>query len=175
MAGDEAISQRAFAERTGLSRSYIGRLVKAKKLPSRKDGSIPKAAGLRALANLRETRTEKKSETTATAKASAKLKAELQQAQLRERIAKAKQRELEVEREAGRFVAVAEVEKDARKTAEEIRGRMLAIPARLALSLEALCAKGAPKAAALEALLADEINAVLAALQRSRFAGATKT
>lgn len=79
--------------------------------------------------------------------------------------------ELELQRARGELVPIAEVMADARTAGAVVRERLIALPGRLALVLEALCARqgGPPRATAIEAVLADEVNAVLDALHGTRF------
>jgi hypothetical protein len=100
----------------------------------------------------------------------AELRRAEQRAQVREREAKAQQRELELARARGELIKLADVQADARGAAEIIRSQLLALPPRVASQLEAIAAgpAGAPRAAAIEALIADEVNQVIASI-RSEF------
>lgn len=190
MAGVASLSQKQFAIRVGLSRQYVGRLVAAGKLPTLPDKSIPMPSGLAALHALRgELPKDEPPPTTpprpepapprpsridpgdaATYAATAKINLDLRRVQLSERAHRAKLLELQVKLRSGSLVETAAVQQDARSCAETLREQLLALPPRVASQVEALAAgpAGAPRAAAIEALIADEVNTLIGYV-RSRF------
>ncbi len=98
--------------------------------------------------------------------------------QIREKKAVAALRELELQHEQGRFVLAEDVQAEGRALGATLRAGLLAIPARASLKLEAIAAAAVrsvapdavpPRAPAIEALLLDEINEVLIALQGTRY------
>jgi hypothetical protein len=95
---------------------------------------------------------------------------DLANARLKE--AQAKLHELELEREEGRFVELADVQKDAADTAARIVGVLRAIAQRTALAVEgALAAEPARRAAVVEALIADEVERAIGELRESKYGG----
>ncbi len=166
----DRLSHRAFARRVGVSPTTIDRLCQDGRLPMHRDGAIKMPAGLKAyrLAIASGPATTEVSEAT-------EVRSLLQRAQVRERTAKAEERELQLREKRGELADVAEVQADARAACEVIRSKLLALPGRVALQVEALVA-GDPAARApqIEALIADEINVALEALHKTRFGGVTQ-
>ena len=140
-------------------------MVQDGRLPSWRDGKIKMPEGLAAYRAARAGGTAAAGDSEA-----AQLRRQLQQAQIRERIAKAEQREQQLRQERDELVDKAEVVADVRAAAEVVRAKLLALPQRVALQVEALVA-GDPgvRAAQIEAVIADEVNEALGALHKMRF------
>lgn len=170
MAVRDNVSQAELGRRTGLSRRVLLDLSTDGVIPRNADGTYPLRACLRALAARR-----KANDKPPAASAAAELKEANQRAQVCEREAKAEQRELELRERRGDLVDVVLVQADARAACEIIRSKLLALPGRVALQVEALVA-GEPdaRAARIEALIADEVNVALEALHKTKFGGVTQ-
>lgn len=99
------------------------------------------------------------------------LKRQLLTAQVHEREAKAELLQLKAAHQRGDYVRLDDVVADARGAAETIRAALLALPGRVALQVEALAARadGTARAPQIEALIADEVNEILVALQGARY------
>lgn len=104
----------------------------------------------------------------------ANLSLDLRRAQVKEREQKADTLELLLQLKRGDVISRAEVEADARALCGEIRERLLAIPPRATALLEAMLAReaGALRTSAIQTLLSDEINRVLAALHGAPYVDA---
>lgn len=94
-----------------------------------------------------------------------KVSQQFNRAKLAEKTFQAKLRELEWKEKQGHLIPKEVVEQDAAQTAEELRGLLFAIPARIA----PLC-EGRP-ARDIEATIDEAINDALGALKKSRFTG----
>lgn len=169
----DRLSVRAFAAAAGIPRTNLQRLIKDRIVPVGPDGKVPTEAGMAAVRAYKNGSREKKAETTSRAIATYDIKEAMLRAQLREREAKADARELEVRQTRGELVPVVEAQADAMRAGEVIRTSLLALPARISLQLEDLVARspGAARAPQIEALVADEINAVLDQLHKTTFRG----
>lgn len=175
-----SLSQRAMAKRTGVPRVTLQRWVEAGKVPKNHDGTIPLAEGLAAIEILRGARgetapaapsPETAPEMPARVQAAQQLATDIRTAELAKKQADARLADLRYQRERGEVVAIEEVQADARAACEEIRTRLLSLGPRVALVIESLCARpgGPPRAAAVQSLIDDEINAVLTALHATKF------
>lgn len=165
----DRLSQNAFARKVGCAPSTINRMATDGRLPRHPDGSIRMPEGLAAYRTARAAIT---APSPANVEA-AELRAALNRAQVRERIAKAEQRELQLRQERDELVEASAVRADAQAAAELVRTRLLALPARVALQVEALAAgPAALRAPQIAALIEDEINQVLDVLHKARFAPA---
>lgn len=159
-----AMSQRDFARKVKAAPSTINAMVNDGRLPKLPDGKIKMPEGLAAYEEIRSNQVTRENAERA------ELRLAEQRAVVREREAKAQQRELALKVEREELVERAVVQADARGAAELIRSQLLALPPRVATQLEAIAAgpAGAPRAAAIEALIADEVNQVIAGI-RSEF------
>jgi hypothetical protein len=86
-------------------------------------------------------------------------------AQASEREAKAKLSQLQLEREAGRYVELDLVQRDAADTAERILAVLRAVPQRTAMALECSCRS----AAVVQQKISDEIERAIGELRESLF------
>ena len=155
----------AFAALVGCSATTVDRMVQRQELKVDRKGQLklPEAVQAYIAARLVQAQVEAGPRDDA-----AEARAAMRRAELREREAKAAQRELDLAQARGELVPLVEVRQDARATAELIRTRLLAMPPRAA-PLCAAVALGPRQVAEVEAVLADEVNAALEALQQSRF------
>jgi hypothetical protein len=87
-------------------------------------------------------------------------------ARLAEKTYQAKLRELEFKEKQGLFIQKEEIEADARNTAEELRGLLIAIPAQISDLCEG------KEAREIEGIIEDAINNAMKAMNKSRFAKA---
>lgn len=188
------MNQTDFAAHVGVRREMIVRLVRRGKIPTARDGSIPIEKGLAAWAVHAgvevappAAKRGKKSgaavlpaddEPAPTGTSSiTDLAVNSKQAQLRERKAKIALLELDLAKKRGEVVPLDEIRADAAATCAGIRTRLLSLGPRVALALEALCARPTtgPRAPAIQAVIDDEINVILTGLHSSRFVDAAPT
>jgi phage terminase Nu1 subunit (DNA packaging protein) len=88
---------------------------------------------------------------------------QLNRAKLAEKTFQAKLKEMEYKKATGELLEIAEVRADARKIAEDIRGKLMSIPQKLAQQI----VNKSPREA--QRMLEESINKALTALQDSRF------
>jgi hypothetical protein len=145
----------------------VQRWVAIRRIVPNGDGTYPE----KYVAEVKRWRQEEAESAEEAANAQSSTKARLLAAQASEREAKAELRVLEAKHARGEFLLRSEVEEAGRAIGETIRAALLALPQRVALQVEHLAAgpRGA-RAPAIEALVADEVNAILAALHGTRYA-----
>lgn len=95
-----------------------------------------------------------------------RVSAAFNKARLAEKTYQAKLRELEFKEKQGLFISKEEIESDAKNTAEELRGMLIAIPAQIADLCEG------KEAREIEGIIEDAINDAMKAMNKSRFAKA---
>lgn len=88
---------------------------------------------------------------------------QLNRAKLAEKTFQAKLKEMEYKKATGELLEISEVRADARKIAEDIRGKLMSIPQKLAQQI----VNKSPREA--QRMLEESINKALTALQDSRF------
>jgi hypothetical protein len=157
------ISRREFARAMGASASTVDRLAHAGKLPKNADGSLKRRQAEEVWKEIQAEQVRDGADRGEVED----LEEQLLLAKIREREAISRLREIELERESGRFVALAEVERDAKDAAERILGVLRAIPQRTALALECPCAR----AAVVKAKVSEEIERAISELGQSHYAG----
>lgn len=174
MAPPVTVSVAEFSRRAEIPNSTARLWIKQGRIPKHDNGKIPVRAGLAAVRRIQGQREEGEEES----EERGSLEEQLLQARVRATKAQGELRELQLAHEQGLFVLAEEVQVEGRALGATLRTGLLAIPQRAALKLEAILAAtlrpiapGAevPRAPAIEALLLDEINAVLVALQGPRY------
>ncbi len=173
------MTRRAFAAHVQASLAQIQRLVARGAIPLDEQGKIPMPAGLHAYLNHRQLKPvpppplpDGAEPGSGRAGRSLELAQSIHEAELAQKAWDARTRELRYRELAGELVQVEEVRADARAACEAIRSGLLALGPRIALQLEAICAGEAPRAPQIQAVIDDEVNALLITLHSSRFAGA---
>ncbi len=169
----------------GCSTTTLGKHIRAGRLPVNRDKSLPMPDALKAWQAYRAAHPAQKPPPPRPAPEPAKdddgeeayasdrrVARSLEAVKLRKLHHQARLAELTADREAGKLVLADDVTRDAQAFAAIIRDGLLALPGRCALVLEAALADpSAARAPAIEAVLTDEVNALLATLHGSRFAG----
>jgi hypothetical protein len=175
----QALSRRAFAKLVGRSETVIRRLIQRGDLAVDANDQIPMPEGLRAYAAVRSLEPafaaptpvsageapSAPDEAAVTPSASPRTPTPAQAADLALKQTRARREEMRYQREAGELLPRAEVEADAQRTCGAIRAGLVALPARVALVVEALCAEGAPRPGAIRAAIEFEVNQLLELLQ----------
>lgn len=88
---------------------------------------------------------------------------QLNKAKLAEKTYQAKLKEMEYKKAVGELLDIAEVRADARKVAEDVRGKLMSIPQKLAQQIVTKSPREAQR------LMEEAINKALTAMQESRF------
>lgn len=148
------ISQSEYARRQGVSRAYIGKLVKQGKLPTT-GGKIDPAVADKALKNSSERPVRVDAPTRVAARAGDSAPSgppvpgttSLLQAKTVFETYRAKREKLEYEKESGRLVDVDDIRKAQEKAYSIVRSRLLQIPSKLTPILMALTSRAEIKAA----------------------------
>lgn len=162
-----SVSQREAARLLGVSRSTFRDWIDQKRIKANAEGLIsPKElAKARKLVEAREEREERDDE-------AGDLETQLLKAKVAKETALAEIQRIKADFDAGVYVKRADVEADAQAAAVAIRDGVLSLGARVALQVEASLAKEPRlRTAAIEALITDEVNQVLDALNKRRFGG----
>lgn len=167
--GNVPITRSAFAKHIGISSQHVYRLCDAGVFKLNEDDMLLFADAVKAWqeysVNLKRPKVgkaAKSGQVTLTTKEYVDNKAMFDAAKAQEKVYAAKLKQLEVQRLTKELFAKEEVEADARELAAEIRGRLLALPSRVA----ALCENR--NAREIERILGDAVNDVIVAV-RGRF------
>lgn len=167
--GNIPVSRREMGRHLGISTQHVSRLVNSGVFPLNEEGKIPFTDGVEAWQkysmNLKRPSAGKAAKTgnmPVVSKAYTDNKAMFDAAKAQEKVYAAKLKQLEVQRLTRELFAKEEIESDARELAGEIRGRLLAMPSRVA----ALCENRTARE--IERILGDAVNDVIVAI-RGRF------
>lgn len=190
LASDAPVSTREFGAIVGRSGERVRQLVKAGIIPTTPDGKILIQAGLKAFRIYTQGKTDphgarieaaldqgyadppprrgRPIQQAAPAEASIEDAVvadhiKFSKAKTQEKIYSAKLKQLEVQRLTGEMYLRADIEADAEAVAAEVRGRLLAVPPRIA----ALCEN--KPAREIQAIIEDAINEALEGLQKGVF------
>jgi muconolactone delta-isomerase len=155
----EGLTQDDAARKAGCAQSTVWRAIARGDIVTLPNGRVPESE-IEKLIALRKQDQE-------SADAVADLKQRLLAAETSEREAKAKLKILELEREAGKYVELEVVARDAADTRERILAVLRAIPQRTAMALECACTR----AAVVEKTISDEVERAIGELRKSAFAG----
>lgn len=167
--GNVPVSMYAMAKHLGISAEHVRRLVNSGVFPVDENRKIPFTDGVEAWQkysmNLKVPKLSKAAKTGNMPLASKEYvdnKAMFDAAKAQEKVYAAKLKQLEVQRLTRELFAKEEIEMDARELAGEIRGRLLAMPSRVA----ALCENRTARE--IERILGDAVNDIIVAI-RGRF------
>lgn len=192
LASDAPVSTREFGAIIGRSGERVRQLVKAGVIPTTPDGKVLIQAGLQAFRLYTQGKHDphgarieaaldqcyadppqpkrSRPEPTRAAQAEASLEdavvadhIKFSKAKTQEKIYSAKLKQLEVQRLTGEMYLRTDIEADAEAVAAEVRGRLLAVPPRIA----ALCEN--KTAREIQAIIEDAINEALEGLQKGVF------
>lgn len=144
---DEGVSINEFARQVGRSATWISRKTKDGTIPRGDDGKIPLRAGLAAFEKMQQrAKAVKKIQgkpieaddgpLSEASNAALNVTAAMNKARLAREVATAKIKDLEYKKLKGEYVAVTEVEADAREAASMLRNFALSAPARYSALLE---------------------------------------
>lgn len=156
------LSQEAIARLVGCAQSTVSRAIARGDISTLSDGSIREDQA----EILKELRARDEQVSTETAE----LNRRLLRAETGEREAKQKLKELELEREQGRFVELDAVERAGRDAAQRILAVLRAMPQRIAREVDAaLAAPAERRAAAVEKIVAREVERAVGELRQSLY------
>ena len=161
-----------FAEMVGLSHTYIYRLINEGVLTTHEDGRIPVQKGIRQYNEWVKTpgkQAKKKAkpvdEAAIEMNTSGGVSLALNKAKLAEKTYQARLKELDYKARTGALLDREEVEKEAAWLAEQVKGKLLAVPPRISSLCEGREARD------IEAIISDAINDALKELQKVKFKG----
>jgi transposase len=158
----EGLTQEEVAKRVGCAASTVWRAIARGDLEPLPGGRLPESA-VEIMRGLRQAAAEQD-------EATASLERRLLAAQAGEREAKMQLRQLELERESGRFVELAQVERAGADAAQRILAVLRAMPQRIAMEVDAaLSAPADRRAAAIEKIVAREVERALAEMRESLY------
>ena len=157
----DTVGIREFARRIGMSPSWVVQRCQANEIPKNEEGKIPLKEGLEAFDKICEEKQMRRAK--APPLPEAMMSFDDARAKKETYLAEIKEMEARVMR--GEFVSVAEVEDDARATAEKLRAFCLSAPTRYAGLLENRTQREA------EGVLEDVFNELLERIHGNRFTG----
>lgn len=164
----EGLSQEEMARRVGCAQSTITRAIRRGDIETLSNGRVPESA-VDKLRELRAADERVSSETD-------ELERRLLAAETGEREAKQKLRELELQRESGRYVELEQVQRSGADAAQRILAVLRAMPQRIAREVDAaLMAPADRRAAAVEKIVAREVERAVTELRASMYLQASAT
>lgn len=173
-ANEDLVTKSEFARQVGVSWTWIHKKIQDGSLPF-VDGLIPLESGLKAFDKLEKRKVSRRAakeeplpdddneQLSDELKGAKNVTSAFNRARLIEKSFQAKLKEIEFRTKRGELIEVEKVKEDAKETAANLRGRLMALPVRIS----ALC-EGRP-AREIEEILEDALNDVLTEFNESEF------